>query len=220
METLTSLYHAIPGIEKGGPILIPIYLGSVLALAIFFERLWILRSGRVVPEGLLREITALLSQGNIKETLALCENDASPLSRVLIPGLEKSHERRRGIREALEGSGRREALELHRHLGALGTIAGIEPLLGLLGTVSGMIHTFNVITTQGVGNPNQLAGGISEALITTAAGLTIAIPTYIAYRYLQGRATYLLGELEEESLRLLPLLEQAGGVEDAFHGND
>lgn len=211
MEMLQSLYHSIPGIEKGGPILIPIYLGSIIALAIFFERLWVLRSRRILPEEFQSEIEPLLIRGDIPGALERCRSETSPLARILTSALQEERDHRAGVRDALIGSGKREALELHRHLGALGTIAGVEPLLGLLGTVSGMIHTFNVITTQGVGNPNQLAGGISEALITTAAGLTIAIPTYIAYRYLQGRAAYLLSELEEESLRLLPLIENAGG---------
>ena len=111
------------------------------------------------------------------------------------------------VKEAIEERGGREAVMLQKHVGILSTIANLTPLLGLLGTVSGMIKTFNVISVQGVGNPSPLAGGIAEALVTTAAGLCVAIPTLVCHRILKDKAESLVFEMEENSLRVIEIME-------------
>ena len=111
------------------------------------------------------------------------------------------------VKEAIEEMGGREGVILEKHVGILSTIANLTPLLGLLGTVSGMIKTFNVISLQGVGNPALLAGGISEALITTATGLSVAIPTLVCYRILKDKAEALIFEMEENSLKIIEIIE-------------
>jgi biopolymer transport protein ExbB len=114
------------------------------------------------------------------------------------------------VKEGIEEMGAREAVTLERHVGALATISNLTPLLGLLGTVSGMIKTFNVISVQGVGNPAPLAGGIAEALITTASGLCVAIPTLVCHRVLKDRVEKLIFEMEDHSMKFIDILEDAG----------
>jgi biopolymer transport protein ExbB len=135
-------------------------------------------------------------------------HSSSPLGQVLATGLAYRHAPRDVLKEAIEDAGRHAVHDLERYLNPLGTIAAISPLLGLLGTVSGMIRAFTAITTQGVGNPAILAGGISEALITTAAGLAVAIPSLIAYRFLRGRVDGLAMQIEKEAIRFIEALLQ------------
>ena len=132
--------------------------------------------------------------------------DSSPLGRILAAGLVNMQHDREIMKEAIEETGRQVVLELERFLNTLGTIASITPLLGLLGTVIGMIKVFSAITAQGVGNPAVLAGGISEALITTAAGLSVAIPSLMFYRYFRGKVDMLVIRMEEESLKLVEVI--------------
>ena len=141
-------------------------------------------------------------------------HQSSPLGQVLAAGLAYRHAPRDVLKEVVEDTGRHVVHDLERYLNPLGTIAAISPLLGLLGTVSGMIRSFTAITAEGVGNPAVLAGGISEALITTAAGLTVAIPALIAYRYLRGRVDGLVVKIEKESIRFIEALlhQQRTGV--------
>ena len=139
---------------------------------------------------------------------------SSPFGQVLAAGLAYRHAARDVLKEVVEDTGRHVVHELERYLGTLGTIAAISPLLGLLGTVSGMIRSFTAITADGVPNPAVLAGGISEALVATAAGLTVAIPSLIAYRYLRGRIEGLVVRIEKESMRFVEALlhQQRTGV--------
>jgi biopolymer transport protein ExbB len=134
---------------------------------------------------------------------------------VLAAGLANRHRDRAVMLEAIEDAGRHVVHDLERFLNTLGTIAGISPLLGLLGTVTGMIRTFNAITVAGVGNPASMAGGISEALITTAAGLLVAIPALVAYRYLRGRVDALVIQMEKESIKLVQAIDRAGSTRPA-----
>ena len=154
--------------------MIPILLCSVIAAAIVIERLWTLRQKKVIPEKLLTGIWNLLSSDALTEKHITEIEDGSPLGRVLAAGLINRHLSRDLIRESIEENGRHVVHEMERFMNTLGTISTITPLLGLLGTVIGMIRVFTAITVIGVGDPGQLAGGISEALITTAAGLTVA----------------------------------------------
>jgi biopolymer transport protein ExbB len=200
-------------ILKGGIIMIPIISCSILALAIFIERFWSTKKEKVIPADLFVTVERLIKETKIGEALYMCGRNDSCLSRIILAGL-KSHGRRiADIKEAIEEAGRREVASLDRYTGILGTIANITPLLGLLGTVSGMIKAFNVIAAGGVGDPAVLAGGISEALITTASGLSVAIPTFVAYKFLMGRADRLVLDMEEHSLNLVELLKD----EEAIH---
>jgi biopolymer transport protein ExbB len=190
----------------GGPLMYPILLCSVLALAIFLERLWTFFQVRRGTDELAREIDALVAKGRVEEALIVCQRSGSPLSRIYIAALRAKGKSRDQIKDVVEEVGRREAAPLERYLGLLGTIANITPLLGLLGTVYGMIEAFRVISVVGVGTPATLGGGISQALITTAAGLSVAIPTILLHRYLSGKMDRIVLEMEENSLHLVDLL--------------
>jgi biopolymer transport protein ExbB len=197
-------------VQSGGWLMVPIVLCSIVAAAIILERLWTLQPSRVVPHELTDKVWRWIEAGQIQDKHIAALQANSPLGRILAAGLANRHRSREVIKEAIEDTGRHVVHELERFLGALGTIAGISPLLGLLGTVVGMIKTFNAITTQGVGNPGALAGGIAEALITTAAGLSVAIPALIGYRYLRGRVDGLVVQMEKEAMRLVQAIDEAG----------
>jgi biopolymer transport protein ExbB len=136
---------------------------------------------------------------------------SSPLGSILAAGIANRHENRDVMKESIEDTGRHIVHELERYLNTLGTVAAITPLLGLLGTVIGMIKVFATITTQGVGNPGALAGGISEALITTAAGMSVAIPTLMFYRYFRGRVRMLVLKMEQEAMVMVEIMHGQRG---------
>ncbi len=190
----------------GGWVMAAILACSVIALAIVGERLWALARRRVLPPHLVAQAWRWATSGQLDQAHLRSLRESSPLGRVLAAALVNRHHPREIMKEAVEDTGRHVAHELERYLNTLGTIAGISPLLGLLGTVLGMIKVFTTITTQGVGNPGALAGGISEALITTAAGLVVAIPSLMFYRYLRGRVDELVVRMEEEALKLVEAL--------------
>jgi len=190
----------------GGWVMAAILACSVIALAIIGERLWALARRRVLPPHLVAQAWRWATSGQLDQAHLRSLRESSPLGRVLAAALVNRHHPREIMKEAVEDTGRHVAHELERYLNTLGTIAGISPLLGLLGTVLGMIKVFTTITTQGVGNPGALAGGISEALITTAAGLVVAIPSLMFYRYLRGRVDELVVRMEEEALKLVEAL--------------
>ncbi len=195
----------------GGPVMIPIALCSVVALAMFLERMWALRRSAVVPGGFLDNLHQLVLAGRYDDALALCQRSPVAASRLLVIAVLNRNEPRRNIKERLEEVGRREAAEMERGIPVLGTIASIAPLLGLLGTVGGMIVTFQVIQDEGLGNVANLAGGISQALITTFAGLSVGIPAVVANRYLLARVDGLLLDLEEHSIRIMDTLATDAG---------
>ncbi len=193
-------------VQAGGWLMIPILLCSVIAAGIVVERLWTLRRKKVIPEKLLTGIWNLLNKDALTDQhIAEIEN-GSPLGRVLAAGLINRHLPHDQIRLSIEETGRHVVHEMERFLNALGTISTITPLLGLLGTVIGMIRVFTAITVVGVGDPGQLAGGISEALITTAAGLTVAIPSLIFYRYLKRKIDERVVAMEQEAMKLVEFL--------------
>lgn len=191
---------------KGGPVMYPIALCSILALGIFLERFWTYRRVAALVRTLAHEVEPLVAKRRLEEAVAVCHRSTAPLAPVFLTALRAAGRPRAQVKAVVEEVGRRESVPLVRFLGLLGTIATISPLLGLLGTVTGMIQAFNVIATQGVGTPATLGGGISEALITTAAGLTIAIPVILAHRFLTARVEQLALEMEEFALRLVDLL--------------
>ncbi len=192
--------------QKGGVVMYPIALCSIFALAIFLERLWTYQRTRRLMRILAQDIEPLAAKHRFDEAIAVCHRSESALAPVLVAALRLAGRPRTQIKAVAEEVGRRQAAPLVKFLGLLGTIATIAPLLGLLGTVMGMIQAFNVIATQGVGTPATLGGGISTALITTAAGLTIAIPVILAHRFLTSRVEQLGLEMEEFALRLVDLL--------------
>ncbi len=190
----------------GGWWMAPIVLASVLALGIVLERSWSLRRSRVMPAGVVEELERLvqgreLSMDHLRGIAA-----RSPLGRVLAAGLAPFIISREEMKARIEDAGRHVAHDLECCLPTLGTIAMISPLLGLLGTVVGMIQTFDVLTTTGIAKPNELAGGISTALITTAAGLIVALPSLVAYRALRAQVDRLVIDMEREAMRLLDAL--------------
>jgi biopolymer transport protein ExbB len=193
---------------KGGILMYPIAFCSIIAVGIFLERIWVLRRGRVLPRDFLIEVEDLVMRRKRPEAISLCKRNNSSIAHVVRVGIENYGKRRDVIKEKIEEVGRREAASLERYINVIGTIAGISPLLGLLGTVSGMIKSFNIISMQGVADPTSLAGGISEALITTAAGLVVAIPTFVIYRYLTNKADSLILEMEENSIRMVDLVKR------------
>jgi len=198
--------------QRGGILMYIIAACSVIALAIFLERLWSLQRSKVVPGSFVQKVRDLVSKGKASEALILCQNHPSSVAAVFASGLKRIKDTRAVIKESLEEVGRHEAASLERFIGVLGTVAAISPLLGLLGTVTGMIRVFQDITTRGVGNPADLASGIWEALITTAYGLVVAIPTLVAYRYLSSRADRLVLEMEEDALELIDVIEEQAGA--------
>ena len=193
-------------IQKGGYLMYPIALCSILALGIFLERLWTYYKVRQGLRELAHQVEPLVAKGYNDEALAVCHKSSSPLADVFVAALRAAGRTRDQIKAVVEEVGRREAAPLQRFMGMLGTIATISPLLGLLGTVLGMIRAFNVIASQGMGTPATLGGGISEALVTTAAGLTVAIPVILAHRFLSAKLDQVMIEMEEYSLRLVDLL--------------
>jgi biopolymer transport protein ExbB len=194
-------------IQKGGIVMYPILFCSVLTLAIFLEKMWALRRSNVIPESFLKEVEDFLRVGKHNEAIALCGASNSSIARIIYAGLKRMGKATETIKEAVSDQGRQEAVLMERYLTTLGTIAGVSPLLGLLGTVTGMIKTFNVLAiSKKLGDPGMLSAGISEALITTAAGLIVAIPSFILYKYFSSRVDRLIVKMEGISLKFIELL--------------
>lgn len=193
-------------VKAGGWLMLPIIACSVIALAIIVERFWTLQTRRVIPGRLVPTIWELATEHKLDDKHVEEVAASSPLGKVLAAGLINRQHGRDVIKESIEETGRHVAHELERFLNTLGTIAAITPLLGLLGTVVGMIKVFTTITVAGVGDAGQLAGGISQALMTTAAGLAVAIPSLLFYRYFRGRVDELVIGMERESLALVEML--------------
>ncbi len=203
MPDLTPVLEVM---RSGGWLMLPIVICSILSLGIILERFFALRRAVVVPSGLTVEVERALMQGRLDADRIAVLRRGSVLGRVLAAGLACAAKTPARLREAIEEAGRHAVHDLERYLNALGTIAATTPLLGLLGTVIGMIKVFAAITTAGVGDPQILAGGIYEALITTAAGLSVGIPSLMFHRYFRGRINELTVEIEQQALRLIEAL--------------
>ena len=193
-------------VKAGGWLMLPILICSVLALAIIIQRFYTLRRSRVIPDGALQAVYRQYKAGNLTSEYINSLREKSPLEQILAAALINRNQPRGVMKEAIEDTGRHVVHELERYINTLGTIAAISPLLGLLGTVIGMIKVFSAITTQGVGNPSALAGGISEALITTAAGLCVAIPALAMHRFYLRRIDGIVVELEQQTIKLVDAL--------------
>jgi biopolymer transport protein ExbB len=205
-------------VRAGGPLMWPIILCSIAAVAIILERLWTLQDRRVLPPELTKKVWQLVETGQINDKVIGALERNSPLGRVLAAGLANRHRKREIIMERLEDTGRHVVYELERFLNTLGTIAVISPLLGLLGTVTGIIRAFNAIQAGGVGDPRALSGGIAESLIATAAGMCVAIPALFGYRYLRGRVERIVVEMEKDAIRLADAVEAAAERDQAGGG--
>lgn len=193
-------------VGAGGWLMGPIIICSIVAMAIVLERLWAYRRRRVLPANLVAQIWKLDQDQQLTAAHIATVRKSSPLGRILAAGLVNRKHPRDVMKQAIEDEGRQVVHELERYLNTLGTIAMISPLLGLLGTVIGMIKVFTAITTAGVGNPAVLANGISEALITTAAGLSVAIPAVMFHRYLSGKVDRLVVGMEEQALKMVDVM--------------
>jgi len=188
----------------------PIVFCSVVALAVFLERIWILRRRNIIPDEFVRSVEDLVKKQKMSEALFLAQGNSSSIGRIFFAGLKNAGRGLWLVKEAIEERGDREAVGLEKRIGILATVANLAPLLGLLGTVSGMIRSFNVISLEGTGNPAHLAGGIAEALITTAAGLCVAIPTLVCHRIVKDKAESLIFDMEENSLKLIETIQKHG----------
>jgi len=196
-------------VRAGGWMMGPIILFSIIAVAIILERLWTLQDRRVLPPDLTKRVWQLIEANQVSDQVIEALRQNSPLGKVLAAGLANRHRSREALMERLEDTGRHVVHELERFINTLGTIAGVSPLLGLLGTVGGIIKAFNAITAGGMGDPRMLSGGIAQALVTTAAGLIVAIPALIGYRYLRGRVDRIVIEIEKDAISLADALESA-----------
>ena len=193
--------------QAGGWLMWPIAACSVIATALAIERAWTLRRGRIMPANLVPRIWRLHQQGQLNADKIEEIREGSPLGRMLAAGLINRNHSREVMKEALGDAGRHVVADLERYLNALGTIASVSPLLGLLGTVVGMIKMFSVVMNAGIGNPALLAGGISTALLSTAGGLFVAIPTLLCHRYFESKVDRLAIEMEAQALRLVEVMK-------------
>jgi biopolymer transport protein ExbB len=193
-------------LKPGGIIMFPLLLCSVLALAIIIERFWTLRISRLAPKSLIQDLWGWIKKKELNSKRLRELKEAAPLGRILAAGLANAKHGREIMKESIQEEASHVVHEMERFLTALGTVAVITPLLGLLGTVIGMIKVFAQLQLEGAGNAAALAGGISEALITTAAGMTIAIPALIFHRYFIRRVDEIVVYMEQESLRLVEVV--------------
>jgi len=200
-------------IVSGGIMMIPIILCSIAVIAISVERYWTLNPAKVAPKTLLAEIWTWIKNNHIDAGKLRELRQSSPLGKILAAGLSNSRHGREVMKQSIEDAANQVIHDLERYIGTLGTIANVAPLLGLLGSVFGMIETFNAIMLQGSGNATVLAGGIAVALTATAAGLIVAIPATILHRYFIRRVDSLAVLLEEESIKLIDALHSERSVD-------
>ncbi len=195
-------------IKSGGWMMLPIILCSIGAMAIIGERFWSLQKKKILPPDLVPQVWRLARENRLNEATLQSLKASSPLGSILAAGLANSHHGRDVMKECIEESGRQVVHDLERFLNTLGTIAAVSPLMGLLGTVFGMIDIFSSLMAQGgAGDPSVLAGGISVALITTAAGLSVGIPSLIFHRHFERLIDGYVINMEAEALKLIDILD-------------
>lgn len=199
-------------VRAGGWVMIPIILCSIVATAIIAERFWSLQKRHIVPKGLVSQVWKWVKEGRLDKQRLAALRSHSALGKILAAGLANIHHDREMMKASFEEASNQVIHDMERYLNTLGTIAEISPLLGLLGTVTGIIRMFAVIGEVGLGNPMVLSGGLSEALITTAAGLVVAIPAFIFYRYFHGLINELVLSLEQEAIKMLDILHSGREV--------
>ena len=206
-------------VKAGGWLMLPIILCSIVAIAIVIERFWTLSAARIAPRYTLGQVWTWIKNNELDSAHLRELRLASPLGQILAAGLVNSKYGKAAMTVSIEQAASQVIHDLERYLSTLGTIAAITPLLGLLGTVIGMIDVFTQIMVQGTGNANALAGGISQALITTAAGLSVAIPTFMFHRMFMRRVDPLVMNLEQESIKLVDALHSDRRVDIKEIGN-
>jgi biopolymer transport protein ExbB len=200
-------------IVSGGLMMIPIILCSIAVIGISVERFWTLNPAKVAPRTLLAQVWSWIKNNQVDAAKLRELKQASPLGRILAAGLSNSRHGRDVMKDSIEEAANQVIHDLERYIGILGTIANVAPLLGLLGSVFGMIETFNAIMLKGAGNASVLAGDIAVALITTAAGLVVAIPATFMHRYFLRRIDTLVVIMEEESIKLVDALHTDRSVD-------
>ncbi|MDA7775435.1 MotA/TolQ/ExbB proton channel family protein [Pseudomonadales bacterium] len=193
-------------VQAGGWLMVPILLCSVISAAICVERFWTLRATQIVPKNLLVQVWNWIRSNEMDNKKLRELRAGSPLGQILAAGISNHKRGREQMKESIEEVAGHVVHEMERYLNTLGTVAAVTPLLGLLGTVIGMIKVFTAIKLEGTGNAAVLAGGISEALITTAAGLSVAIPSLFFFRFFQRRVDELVITMEQEALKLVEVL--------------
>jgi len=197
-------------VQKGGPMMYLIILSSIIAFGVVIDRIYNLYKARIDADKFMDGITTVLKRNKIIESIDMCNNTPGPIAHIVKAGILKHDRSKPEIKEAVEEAAQLEIPRLEKHLPVLATIAHITPLLGLLGTVTGMIRSFQVIQTKALAlapvNPGDLAGGIWEALLATVAGLAVAIPTYVAYNYLTSQVDNLVYDMERSATDLVNLL--------------
>lgn len=203
-------------VQSGGWMMLPILISSVVALAIVGERFWTLRPSKLTPPGTLPQVRGWLKKGQLNAQRLKALREESPLGRILATGLANARHGRDIMKESIQEEATGVVHDLEKYLSTLGSIAAVAPLLGLLGTVIGMIDVFSAIMVQGTGNTGVLAGGISKALITTAAGLTVAIPAVFFHRFFVRRVDELVIAMEQEATKLVEVVQGNRDVE--FNG--
>ncbi len=200
-------------LAAGGWVMPIIVLCSVVALAICIERYIALNPARIAPPHLLANVWKQLKAGELDAPRLKLLRQGSPLGAILVAGLANRSQGRDVMKESIQEAASHVVHDLEKYLNSLGTVAAVAPLLGLLGTVVGMIRVFTEITVQGTGNANALAGGISEALITTAAGLSVAIPALVMHRFYTGKIDTIVVTLEQETIKLVDALHTGHKME-------
>lgn len=192
---------------RGGPLMWPLLACSIIALAITIERLFSLRQSKIIPRELIEEVERLTRMGRLNDIEQLLKRSSSPICPIIMVAIKNAGMRREIIRDYMEEAGATQAYTIERYIDILSIIAAIAPLLGFLGTVTGMLTSFQAVSTSGEHSSQLLASGISEALITTVVGLSIGIPVYVCYRLLIARSDFLLLEMEKSSARILEYLK-------------
>ena len=211
-EQIVSYFQIWIWFKKGGILMYPILFCSLLTAAVTMERFLSLQRRKIIPPHFLEELQQLWNQGDIDAVLPLCKENETPLTRILEAGFRRIGIGLRETERAIEAAGQHEVSLLNTNLRLLGAIGALTPMLGLLGTVTGMIKAFESIAQSGSGDPNLVASGIAEALTTTAAGLVVAIPSLAAYHFFRGRVDRLVYEMEEIASTLLASLVEEKSV--------
>lgn len=197
METIQELFR------QGGFMMYPLLFSSILALAVSIEKFLTLKTSKIIDPKILSVLDAIKTNEDINVAKNVCKSNLGVFANIVLSALENREESQEQIRQILNDQGRQEVRVLESRLGILETISGIAPLLGLLGTVFGMIQVFKVIAEKGLGNPALLSGGISEALVTTAVGLVIGILSLISFNYFDNKANSIILDIEKYSTELV-----------------
>ncbi len=193
-------------LSKGGIFVYLILVFSIFSMGIFIEKLWSLRASKIIPDNFIIALEGLLRNRDFEKSLELCRKDNSSIARIMLVAINNIGKDTETIKGLLESAGKEEIIRLSRFEEGISAVAATTPLLGLLGTVFGIIKAFNVIAAGGIGNPSLLANGISEALSATAAGLGAAVISYIAYKYIDGKVTKISVALSGAAGRILSIL--------------